>query len=53
MLTITVSFFRSGHKLIDDVVIFTTSENYLSLIAACQLVYATARPRKFSAVLTD
>ena len=51
MLTSTIGFFRSGHNLIDDVVIFTTSENYL--IAACRLVYATARPRKFSAVLTD
>ena len=51
MLTITVGFLRSGHKLIDDVVIFTTSENYL--IAACRLIYATARPRKFSAVLID
>ena len=51
MHTITVGFFRSGHKLIDDAFIFTASENYL--IAVCRLVYATARPRKFPAVLTD
>ena len=51
MLTITVGFFRSGHELIADVVIFPSIENYL--IAACRLVYATARPQKFSAVLTD
>ena len=53
MLTITVGFFRSGHKLIDDVVIFTTSENYLLIISACRLVYATGETSKSSAVLTD
>ena len=34
MLTISIDFSRSGHKLIVDVVIFTTREKYL--IVACQ-----------------
>ena len=45
MLTITVGVFRSGHKLIDDVVIFTTSENYL--IAACRLSLRDGETSKF------
>ena len=48
MDTSYVDFSRSGHKLIVDVVIFTTSENYI--ITACRLVYATARPLKFSLI---
>ena len=44
------AFFVLDIKLIDNVVIFTTSENYL---IAASPVYATARPLKFSAELTD
>ena len=48
MLTITVGFFHSGHKLIVDVVIFATDEN--NFIAACRPVYTMARPQKLSFV---